>query len=132
MDCEPNKFSWRLMWWAIASAALFVGVALLQRAHLVPRAWRGVVALLPVMPMLGFFLGMRRYLQSIDEMQRLIHLEALFFQFGAVALLAMAYAALAKAGVVPSLNAAEVASSVWTGAFFLWGVGLFLVRRKYE
>jgi vacuolar-type H+-ATPase subunit I/STV1 len=80
----------------------------------------------------GFSLGMRRYLRMIDEMQRLMHLEALFFQFGATAILVMAYAALARAGVLPELTAAEVASYVWIGSFLLWGVGLLLVRRKYE
>ncbi len=132
MYCEPNKFSWRLVWWAIASAVLTVVVSALRKAGLIPPALRGIVALLPVVPMVGFFLGMRRYLKSIDEMQRLMHLEALFFQFGATAVLVMAYGALAKAGVLPDLTAAQAASYVWTGTFFLWGVGLLVVRRKYE
>jgi len=132
MYCEPNKFSWRLMWWAVASAALTVAVAFLQRGGVIPPAWRGAVALVPVVPMVGFFHGMRRYLRSIDEMQRLMHLEALFFQFGVTAILVMAYAALAKAGVLPSLTAASMASYVWTGMFLLWGVGVLVVRRKYQ
>lgn len=131
MECQPSKFNWQVLWWAVGSAVLTIAVAVLRSAGMIPPPLRGVAALLPVLPMIGFFLGMARYLKSIDELQRLMHLEALFFQFGVTAILVMAYGALAKAEVVPSLSAAEVASWVWIGSFLLWGVGLAVVRRKY-
>ena len=132
MRCEQNRFSWQLLWWAGASAALTIAGAMLRSAGLVPPQLRWVVALIPVLPLVGFFVGMARYLRSIDEMQRLVHLEALFFQFGATALLVMAYGALAKAEAVPSLSAAEVASWFWIASFVLWGIGMLIVRRKYQ
>lgn len=132
MYCEPNRFSRRMVWWAIASASLTVAIAGLRRAGLIPPGLRGIVALLPVVPIVGFLLAMRHYLKSIDEMQRLMHLEALFFQFGATTILVMAYSALAKGGVLPNLNGADAASYVWAGTCFLWGVGLLVVRRKYQ
>jgi hypothetical protein len=132
MACEPNRFSWQLFWWAGASAALSIAGAVLRSAGLIPPSLRWVVALIPVLPMLGFFFGMARYLRSIDEMQRLMHLEALFFQFGATAVLVMAYGALAKAQAVPSLSPADIASGVWIASFVLWGIGLLVVRRKYQ
>ena len=131
MACEPNKFSWRLMWWAIASAALAIAVALLRRAGAIPESLLWATALLPVVPMVGFFLGMGRWLRSIDELQRLIHLEALLIQFGSTAILVMGYAALAKVDAVPRLSLEDALSYVWIAAFLLWGVGLMVVRRKY-
>lgn len=118
--------------WAVASAVATILVAALQEAGLIPGSFRAVVALLPVALLVGFFVGMGRYLRHLDELQRLIHLEALLFQFAATMLLVMAYAALARAEVLPELGAVQLMSFVWTGAFLLWGLGLLLVRRRYR
>lgn len=75
---------------------------------------------------------MGRYLRSMDELQRRIHLEALLFQFAATMLLVMAYAALTKAEVIPDLSASRAMAFVWTGAFLLWGIGLVVVRQRYQ
>ena len=132
MSCEPNRFSWRMVWWAIASAALTIVVAALRKAGIIPPALRAVTALIPVVVMAGFFIGMARYLRSIDELQRLIHLEALLFQFGATALLVMAYGSLAHVGAVPNLPASDAMSYVWIGTFLMYGVGYAVVSRKYQ
>ncbi|MGQ0701830.1 MAG: hypothetical protein ACT4PM_01700 [Gemmatimonadales bacterium] len=132
MACESNRFSMRMILWAVASAVLTILVAGLQEAGIIPPPLRIVAALAPVALMVGFFVGMGRYLRSMDELQRLIHLEALLFQFAATMLLVMAYAALAKADVIPNLSASRVMSFVWTGAFLLWGLGMVVVRRRYQ
>ncbi len=121
-----------MIWWAIASALLTIVVAVLNRAGVIPPSLRAVAALAPVVIMVGFFVGMARYLRSIDEMQRLMHLEALLFQFAGTALLVMGFGALAKAGVVPNLPASEAMPYLWIVAFLLWGIGLALVRRRYQ
>jgi hypothetical protein len=121
-----------MIWWAVGSAVLTVAVAVLRKLVSLP-GWLVVpVALLPVVVMVGFFVGMARYLRSIDEMQRLIHLEALLFQFGATALLVMAYGALAKVDALPSVTIPDAMSYVWIGTFMMYGLGVFLVRRKYR
>jgi hypothetical protein len=75
---------------------------------------------------------MARYLRSIDELQRLIHLEALLFQFAATALLVMAYGSLAHVGVLPALEISDAMSAVWIGTFLMYGLGYVLVSRKYQ
>ena len=132
MACESNRFNWQMIWWALASAALTILVAILRRAGIIPPSLRAVTALIPVIVMGGFFLGMARYLRSIDELQRLIHLEALLFQFGATALLVMAYGSLAHVGALPTLEISDAMSGVWIGTFLMYGLGLAIVRRKYQ
>ena len=132
MSCESNRFSRRMIWWAVASAILTILVAVLRRAGLVPASLRAVTALLPTLVMVGFFVGMARYLRSLDELQRLIHLEALLFQFGATALLVMAYGSLAHVGVLPTLEISDAMSAVWIGTFLMYGLGYVLVSRKYQ
>ena len=132
MSCEQNQFSWRMVWWAIASALLTILMAVLRRVGLMPFSLRAITALIPVIVMVGFFVGMARYLRSIDELQRLIHLEALLFQFAATALLVMAYGALAHVGALPSVSVSDAMSGVWVGTFLMYGFGLVLVRRKYQ
>ena len=131
MSFEPNRFNWQMIWWAIASAVLTILMAILRRLGAIPPGLRALTALIPVAVMAGFFVGMGRYLRSIDELQRLIHLEALLFQFGATALLVMAYGALAHVGSLPSVSIDDAMSGVWIGTFLMYGVGLVLVRRKY-
>jgi hypothetical protein len=132
MSCEPNRFNWQMIWWALGSAVLTILLAILRRAGLIPDSLKAVTALIPVAVMIGFFVGMARYLRSIDELQRLIHLEALLFQFGATALLVMAYGSLAHVGALPDLSISDAMSGVWIGTFLMYGVGLVLVRRKYQ
>lgn len=132
MSCEPNRFNWQMIWWALASALLTILMAVLRRFGLIPPSLRAITALIPVFVMGGFFVGMARYLRSIDELQRLINLEALLFQFAATALLVMAYGALAHVGALPTVSISDAMSGVWVGTFLMYGVGLVLVRRKYQ
>lgn len=132
MSCEPNRFNWQMIWWALASASLTVLVAVLRRADIIPPGLRAITALIPTVVMVGFFVGMARYLRSVDELQRLIHLEALLFQFGATALLVMAYGSLAQVGALPNLSISDAMGGVWIGTFLMYGVGVALVRRKYQ
>ena len=133
MYCETsNRFSWRMVWWAVASALLTILVATLRKVGVIPEPLQIPAALLPTLIMVGFFVGMARYLRSIDELQRLIHLEALLFQFGGTALLVMAYGSLAKIGAVPNLSAADAMGYVWIGTFLMYGLGFALVNRKYQ
>lgn len=132
MSCEPNRFNWQMIWWALASALLTILMAVLRRFGLIPSSLRAITALIPVLVMGGFFVGMARYLRSIDELQRLINLEALLFQFAATALLVMAYGALAHVGALPAVSVSDAMSGVWVGTFLMYGLGLVLVRRKYQ
>ncbi len=121
-----------MIWWALASAALTIVMAIVRKTVTLPPAAQIVSALLPVVVMVGFFVGMVRYLRSLDELQRLIHLEALLFQFAGTALLVMAYGSLAGIAVVRTLSVSDAMSMIWIGTFLLYGLGLFVVGRRYR
>lgn len=132
MLCTPNRFTWRLLGWAVFSAALALGVALLKRAGVVPDAARPVIALLPVLPMVGYFFALSRWVRSLDEMQRLIQFEALLIQFGVTALFAMGYGVLADSGAVPNWPVGDIWPWIWLVLFLSWSLGQAIVRRKYR
>jgi len=126
------SYSKRMMGLATLSAMLALGVAYLNRAGLVPSGLRPVAALVPVLPLVGFFVGVARWLRTLDEMQRLIHHEALMVQFGATGILIMGYGMLAKFGVVPNVTAGTAYPFLWLAIFGFWYAGLLIVRRKYR
>jgi hypothetical protein len=51
MLCTPNRFTWRLLGWALLSALLALAGALARRWNLEGGALRGILAVLPVLPM---------------------------------------------------------------------------------
>ena len=131
MTCASKPIMWRLLGYALLSAALAIGVALARDHGLVPPSLRWLGALLPVAPILGYFLGLRSWIRSLDELQRLIQLEALFIQFAVTAVLIMAYGALAEVHVVPDLTASRVWPWLWLTLFASWALGQAVIRRKY-
>lgn len=131
MNCGSGRIVWRLLGWALLSAALAVGVAVARDHGLVPASRRWLGALLPVAPIVGYFLGLRNWLKGLDEMQRLIQLEALFIQFAITAVLIMAYGALAEVQVVPDFTASQVWPWLWLCLFASWAFGQAVIRRKY-
>jgi hypothetical protein len=107
-------------------------VSYLRRADLIPPGLLVVTAMLPVLPLAGLFVGITRWLGRLDELQRMIHLEAMVIQFAATGMLVMSYGMLAKAGVVPDLRATQAFPFVWLAIFGFWTIGFALVRRKYQ
>jgi hypothetical protein len=132
MECDGGRFRWRLLWLAALSAALAIGSAYLQKHRLIPAFLVWPVALLPVLPMAGYFVGLARSLQALDELQRLIQLEALLIQFGLTGLFVFSYGLLANAGAVSNLPISESWVWIWMALFLSWAVGQFVVRRKYR
>jgi hypothetical protein len=132
MFCAPSRFTWQLLGWALLSALLVVVAALLRRWGLDPGSLRWVVAVLPVLPMVGYFLTLTKWVRSLDEMQRLIQFEALLIQFGITALCVMGYGVLAETGVVPNPPVGVIWPWIWLLLFVSWSLGQAIVRRKYR
>jgi hypothetical protein len=76
--------------------------------------------------------GLGGWLRSLDELQRLIQLEALLVQFGLTGVVVMGYGLLARFEVVPNTGIAESWSWLWLVLFFSWALGQLIVRRKYR
>ena len=132
MLCTPNRFTWQFLGWALVSAILALGGGLLRRWHLDPGALRWLVALLPVLPMVGYFVALTRWVRSLDEMQRLIQFEALLIQFAVTALSVMGYGVLAETGAVPNPPVGNLWPWLWLLLFLNWSLGQVIVRRRYR
>ena len=132
MECTPNRYSRRLLRWALLCALLAMAVGVARREGVIPWSLRWAAALLPVVPMAGYFVGLSGWLKSLDELQRLIQLEALLVQFGLTGIVVMGYGLLAKFEVVPNTGIAQSWSWLWMVLFFSWAIGQLIVRRKYR
>ena len=82
--------------------------------------------------MVGYFIDIGRWLKSLDELQRLIQLEALVIQFGLTGILVMLYGVLAESGVVSNGSIGEAWPRLWLAMFGSWALGQAIVRRKYR
>ena len=130
--CPPNKYAWRSIWLSLLCAALAILMGLARRAELIPDSLRWLAAIIPVIPLVWYFLGLGQWLKSLDELQRLIQLEALQIQFGLTGIFIILYGSLAKFGVVPDSVVSEAWPWFWLVLFFSWALGQLLVRRKYR
>ncbi len=117
---------------ALLSAVLTIGVAWVDRVVELPGAVHVALVVLPLVPLVAMFFGIARWIEALDELQRLIHLEAFVFQFSATGLLVIGYGTLARAGVLQDLPVSRVFSGLWIAIFVFWALGLALVRRKYR
>jgi hypothetical protein len=132
MGKPAGAFTWRLMALAALSSVCAIAVSSMDRAGWLPGAVRPVAALIPIVPLVAFFVGIARWLGRLDELQRMIHLEAMVIQFSATGILVMSYGMLARVGAVPNLTATQVYPILWIALFVFWSVGLVMVRRKYQ
>lgn len=129
---KKSSHSGAMIGLSLMSAVLAVLVALADRTGLVPGGLRPVLAVLPVLPPLAFFGRIARWLRSLDELERMIHLEAMVIQFGLTGILVMTYGMLARAGAVPNVLATTAFPFLWLALFAFWSVGIVWVRRKYQ
>ena len=132
MECSANEYSRRSLLMVLLCGALAFGVGMARREGIIPPSLRWMAALLPVLPMVGYFFGLRQWLLKVDEHQRLIHFEALFIQFGVSSIVVMAWGLLAKFGVVPDTPIGDSWAWLWVVLFFSWFLGQLIVRRKYR
>lgn len=107
------------------SVLLVAAVTLVQRMPDNPL--RYPLMLLPVIPILFALMAFVRFFESMDELQKTIHLYALALSFAATGLISFTYGLLETAGM-PHL------SWVWIFPMMIafWGIGSGLAARKYQ
>ncbi len=132
MAAKNHSHSGPIIGLSLMSAFLAVGVAFADRTAVVPGGLRPLLAILPVVPLVIFFARIAKWLRSLDELERMIHLEAMVIQFGLMGILVMSYGMLARAGSVPNVPATTAFPFLWLTQFGFWSVGIAWVRRKYR
>jgi hypothetical protein len=132
LSAEAKRHSRLALLYALASGLLAIAIAMLRRGGLIPAGLGLVAALLPLVPLILFMISIVRMVRSLDELQRLIHLEAVMLQFGASGIVVMGYGMLARAGFAPNVTFMEAYPFLWLGPFVFWALALVVVRRRYQ
>ncbi len=115
----------------LSSMGAYVVLLLLLSIYLLrsnPDAWwRGLIAVLPVIPAGLVVLAVVRYVGCMDELQRRIHFDAAAFAAITTALLTFTWGLLENAGF-PRL------SMLWVLPLMcaLWGIGAAVAARRYR
>ncbi|MGO9920539.1 MAG: hypothetical protein ACLQIB_38340 [Isosphaeraceae bacterium] len=110
------------------AAACMIGCSLIQREVRPGPAVRVILAVLPMVPILGTGWAMVMAIWGLDELQRLIVLEAVLGAFLAGAFLNLLYGQLQHARVgLPELNWAFI----WVAMAVPCVVAFFIAARRY-
>ncbi len=121
----------RYVWQMVALLALyiiilFVSIRALQTGHYSP-VFRDLIAVTPVIPLVGVVASVIQFMLSVDELQRQIHLEALAIAAGVTAALAITYSFLEGVGLPHSQ-----AWWAFVCVDLTWALALPFVKRRYE
>jgi O-antigen/teichoic acid export membrane protein len=135
MNPPPNNPSVKALhayfWWLGLSMIAYVITIIFSRnylyAHHLANPWRIVVALLPLIPVIGIFAAMVRYTLATDELQRQIIVNSSALAGGVTALLAVTYGLIEGDGI-PHLSA------WWAYIVFMisYMIAASFVRRHYR
>lgn len=112
---------------AITAYVIAVAVSSLTQVMLPEGIARTLCALLPIAPMIVVAITVIRQVRQLDELARVIHLEALALAFVGTALITFSYGFLETAGF-PRLSM----FFVWPLLAALWGFGAWLGWRRYR
>jgi len=128
VECTPEQA--RTLTPLVAFGAIYVGAIAALRFVPLSQAAQIAVALLPV-PFFGFYiLRWVTTLRRLDELQRLITLEALGIAYPLALLLVMSLGLLQLVGV-RGIEAIDYLR-LWPILFWLYFVGLFIARKRYR
>ncbi len=116
--------------WGVG-AGLTAGAATMVFAMTrLPLAVRLLVAVLPLIPSLGYIGCIVSMLRRVDELQRRIQLEAIGFAFAATVIVVMLVDLLQQARITPSIHWGW--SGLWAAMAVLWGLGNVIASRRYR
>lgn len=114
----------------VAFAIIYVAAIGALRLIQMPHAAQVAVALAPL-PVFAFYLARwLRAMRRLDELQRLIQLEALAIAFPLTLLLILALGLLQMVEALPIRLADYL--RLWPVVFWLYFVGLFIARKRYR
>ena len=127
MTCENDKkYTVQLL----AVMAVYVAITLgsvwaLKNYDL--EGFRTLIAITPMVPMVGALIVIMRHVRNMDEFQRRIQLEACVFSMVATGMISGTYGFMEGVGY-PRLEIIWVMPMLMVG----WGLGSFVAKRRYQ
>lgn len=116
--------------WGVGSglAVVFCGLVLGHTQAGVP--WRVAVAAFPLIPSVFYVRAVGRWIRGLDEMQRLIQLQALGFTLSALILTAVLFSLLQRGGLLAHWKWEW--ESLFVTTMFWYALGGLFARRRYQ
>jgi len=118
--------------WALISGGLAVAAGLILRAHTLGLWSRLLLAVAPVVPMVGYGVLTLRALREMDELEARIHLEGAIYGLLGSALLTMLAGLLTRGGILPTYSLGQLWPWLWIAAFLCWAAGCGVAGRRYR
>jgi hypothetical protein len=81
--------------------------------------------------MAAWVIGFKRWLRTIDELERLIQLQSMSVVLGSSALLILGYGLMVQAELVSSGPRSGSWLYLWAWMFGTWSVSQAVIRRRY-
>jgi hypothetical protein len=126
VELANRRYVVQLVLAMIAYVAILIASIELLKTHTYSSGLRAMIAVTPAFPMFAVVYAVVRYMQSVDELIRQMHLEALAIAAGITAALAITYTFLEGVGFPHS-------QAWWAFACIdvFWGLSLPFVKRRY-
>jgi hypothetical protein len=121
-----RRYTVQLVAAMVLYCATLVATTTILKGHHFSPAVRALIAVIPAIPVFGVIAAVVRFMLSVDELQRQIHLEALAIAAGVTAALAITYTFLEGAGLPHSQ-----AWWAFVCVDVVWGLSLPFVKRRY-
>jgi hypothetical protein len=127
MTCENDKkYTVQLLTVMAAYIAITFGSVLALKNYDLD-GFRILIAITPMVPMVGALIVIMRHVRNMDEFQRQIQLEACVFSMVATGMICGTYGFIEGAGY-PPLDIIWVMPMLMLG----WGFGSFVAKRRYQ
>lgn len=126
VDIANRRYVVRVVVSTAAYVAVLLGSISLLKSHTFSPDLRAMIAVTPAFPMFAVVYSVVRYLQSVDELIRQVHLEALAISAGITAALSITYTFLEGVGFPHSQ-----AWWAFVSIDVFWALSLPFVKRRY-
>jgi regulator of protease activity HflC (stomatin/prohibitin superfamily) len=116
----------------ILVSVFLVGSIFLFREVELGRAARFGVVILALAPMVAWVIGFKRWLRTIDELERLIQLQSLSVALGSSSLMILGYGLMVQAELLSTGPRSSAWVFLWAWIFGVWSLSQAVIRRRYQ
>jgi hypothetical protein len=116
----------------ILVSVFLVGSIVVFRSVELSTAARFGIVILALAPMVAWVIGFKRWLRTIDELERLIQLQSMSVALGSSALMLLGYGLMVQAGLVSTGPRSSAWVVLWAWIFGVWSLSQAVIRRRYQ
>jgi hypothetical protein len=127
----PKQPLWMQVAMILVSVFLVGSIFVFRSVDLGTGARFGVVSV-ALAPMVAWVIGFKRWLRTIDELERLIQLQSMSVTLGSSALMILGYGLMVQAGLVSAGPRSSAWVFLWAWIFGVWSLSQAVIRRRYQ